>query len=153
MMRSLWLASIWHPDAIPASEGEYARDVKRWVLPTIDLLLILGSFFGMSGGMPTVLIVYNECVSRTAAALVLAFAVGCLVGVAFPRLWALEFAAKCGLVFILLTYALLATGLSASGDQGRWFISGAVAAAAVAPVWRIIWLGRERRRRIASKEE
>ena len=151
VLRRLAQATIWHAGAIPDTEGEYARDLKRWALPTVDLLLILGSIFGISGGMPSVLIVYNELVSRTTAWVVLIFALGCLIGVSFPRLWVLEFASKCGLVFVLITYALLLVGLAASGNEARWFIAGVTSACAVVPSWRIIWLGREHRRRVLAR--
>lgn len=144
-------ASIWHPDAIPASEGELARDVKRWVLPPLDALLILGSWRGVSGGMPSLAIVYNETISTAAAVGVLAFSIGCLIGVSFPRFWVLEMIAKCGLVFVLITYALLLFGLAITGDDGRGFIAGVAAGCAVLPFWRIVWLGREHRRRVRAR--
>lgn len=146
-MRALWEASIWHPDAIPPSEGELARDVKRWVLPTLDALLILGSVLGLHGGMPTFAIVYNAAVSQAASVAVLLFAVGCLVGIAFPRLWVLELASKCGLTFVLLTYAVLLLALATGEYPARGFVAGVTAAVTVLPVWRIVWLGREYRRR------
>lgn len=142
-------ASIWHPDAIPASEGELARDVKRWVLPPLDAALIIGSILGLNGGMPSLAIVYNDAVSSAAAVAVLVFAVGCLIGVSFPRLWVLEMASKCGLVFVLVTYATLLLGLAAGGHESRGFVAGVTAAVSIVPLWRIVWLGREYRRRKA----
>lgn len=150
VLRRLARATIWHPGAIPASEGELARDVKRWVLPVIDALLILGSALGLAGGMPSIAIVYNPSVSGATAVFVLLFAVGCLLGIAFPKLWVLEFIAKCGLAFVLLTYAALLFGLAFTGNEARGFVAGVTAAAAVVPVWRIVWLGRDHRRRVLS---
>lgn len=150
MLRRIGRATIWHPDAIPASEGELARDVKRWVLPMIDAFLIIGSALGLSGGMPSIAIVYNPAVSSTAAVFVLLFAVGCLIGISFPRLWIVEMMSKCGLAFVLLTYAGLLFGLAITESESRGFVAGVTAACAVVPVWRIIWLGREHRRRILA---
>ncbi|MDN3309546.1 hypothetical protein QWJ90_01240 [Microbacterium oryzae] len=150
-LKRLGRATIWHKDAIPASEGELARDVKRWVLPPIDALLILGSAVGLTGGLPSVAIVYNEAVSYAAAVAVLVFAAACLVGVSFPKLWVLEFASKCGLVAVLITYAALLFGLALEGSQSRGFVSGVTAACAVVPMWRIVWLLRERRRRVRAR--
>ena len=151
MIRRLWAATIWHPAAIPASEGEIARDVKRWVLPLIDAALILGSILGLNGGMPTFAIVYNETVSQVASVAVLAAGVGCLIGVAFPRLWLLEFISKCALSFILLLYAALLLALATSEYPARGFIAGVCAGITVPLVERIIWLGREYRRRKTRK--
>lgn len=148
MIQALWRATIWHPDAIPDSEGEIAREVKRWVLPIVDGFLIIGSFLGIHGGMPTFAIVYNEAVSQTASVAVLAFSIACLVGVAFPRLWLVEFVGKCGLSFVLLLYALLLLALAASESPARGFVAGVCAGVAVLPVARILWLGREHRRRV-----
>jgi len=150
--RRLWRATIWHPDAIPASEGELARDVKRWVLPPFDMLIIFGSYLGLHGGMPNLAIVYNDAVSHAASIAVLVFAVACLIGVSFPHLWALELSAKVGLVTVLITYTILLFALAAWEYPARGFISGAMAAVTVLPVWRIVWLGREERHRRARRE-
>lgn len=152
MLRHLWKVRIWphliwHPDAIPASEGELARDVKRWVLPTIDALLILGCILGLRGGMPTVTTVYNGVVAQVAIIALLVCAVACLLGVSVPRWWALEMVAKIGLAFVLLTYAIMLLVI-ASQAPTRGVIAGVTAAAAVVPIWRIVWLGREHRRRV-----
>ena len=147
MIRRLWAATIWGPGAIPASEGEVARDVKRWILPLIDAALIGGSILGLNGGMPTFAIVYDETVSRVASVAVLVAAVGCLIGIAFPRLWLLEFVSKCGLSFILLLYAALLLALATSEYPARGFIAGVCAAVTVPLVGRIVWIGREYRRR------
>lgn len=146
-MRRLFRASIWHPSAIPITEGELARDVKRWVLPTIDTLLILGSILAIHNGMPTFAVVYNAIVSHVSAIAVLVFSVGCLIGVSFPRLWALELIAKCGLAFVLITYSLLLIARVLVGDSTGGFVASGFAALAVVPIWRIVWLGREFRRR------
>ena len=147
----LWIArqTIWHPDAIPASEGDVARDVKRWVLPTIDVLLILGSILGLNGGLPAFAVVYDHTVATIASGSVLVFASACLVGVAFPRLWVLELSAKCGLAVVLLTYAFLLIGLAAVDVGTRGFVAGVSSALCVILIWRIVWLGREQRRRRA----
>lgn len=149
-----WLAhqTIWHPGAIPESEGEVARDMKRWVLPTIDLLLIVGSVLGLNGGLPTFAIVYNQVVATAASGAVLVLATLCLLGVAFPRLWLMELAAKCGLALVLVTYSILLLALAAAESGTRGFVAGVSAALCTVIVWRIVWLGRERRRREARRQ-
>lgn len=142
-------ASIWHRDAIPASEGEAAREVKRYVLPIIDALIIFGCLLGRDGGLPTFAIVYGPVVAVVASHAVLLFAIGCLVGVAFPRLWVLELSSKCGLAVVLLTYALLMFDLATGDYPARGFVSGVCAAICTVLGWRIIWLSRDYRRRRA----
>ncbi len=154
MLRRLWSQTIWYPTAIPVIEGQLARDVKRWVLPTVDAFLILGSLLGVHGGLPTFTLVYSESVSQVSSVVFLVVAVGCLVGVAFPRLWVLELVCKCGLVVLLATYALLLLLLAAAESPSRGFVAGIALALTVVPVWRIVWLGRESRvRRVLAAME
>lgn len=148
-MRALWRASIWAPDAIPASEGELARDVKRWVLPTIDTVLIIGSILALFGGVPTFEIVYNSQVAQLAAVIMLAASTLCLIGVSFPRLWLLEMCAKCLLSLFLVLYAILLVVLSLGESPARGVVGGISAGLAIVLLWRIVWLGREHRRRVA----
>lgn len=145
-------ASIWHPNAIPITEGELARDMKRWVLPSIDTILIVGSMLAVQHGMPTFAIIYNAVVSHFAAVSVLIFSVGCLIGVAFPSLWRLELAAKGGLAFVLMTYSFLLLARVLVGDSTGGFVAAVALALSAVPVWRIVWLGREYRRRKARGE-
>lgn len=151
-MRWLYERSIWHPDAIDEREGEVARDLKRWVLPTVDFFLIVGSYLGLNGGLPTFALVYNHAVASVLSAAVLLFAVGCLIGVSFPRLWVLELSAKCGLALVLLTYAFFLLVLAAGEYPTRGFVAGVTAALCAVIVGRIIWLCREERRRRAAAE-
>lgn len=150
-MRALFRATIWHPDAIPKSEGDYAADLKRWVIPIIDVLLIIGSALAVSGGLPTFAIVYNESVSHIAAVAILVFSCTCLLGISFPKLWALELVSKCGLVFLLLTYSVLLMGLAVGEYPTRGFVAGVATALCVLLGARVVWLAREFRRRRATR--
>ncbi|WP_425836925.1 hypothetical protein [Microbacterium sp. PA5] len=146
-VRALWRASIWHPDAIPADEGEIARDVKRYLLPVIDILMIIGAFRGIHGGMPTFALVFNDTASYVGALAVLVFAAGCLLGVSFPALWVLELVSKCGLGFILATYGVLLMVAAAGEYPARGIVAGTSSGLATVVVWRVFWLTREWRRR------
>ncbi len=151
LLRAIGRATIWHRDAIPEHEGEIAREVKRYLLPLLDVALILGAFFGVRGGMPTLAAVYSDTVSFTGAAAVLVFAVGCLIGVAFPSLWLLELVSKCGLGFVLATYGVLLMVAAAGDAPARGIVAGACIGVAGVVVWRIFWLSREYRRRRRSR--
>lgn len=152
LLHALWRACIWHPDAIPESEGEVARDVKRSLLPLIDLALIIGAIRGIHGGMPTFALVFNDTASYIAAVAVLVFAVGCLVGVSLPRLWLLEFISKCGLGIVLASYGLLLLVAAAGEYPARGIVGGACLGVAVVITWRVFWLAREWRRRRDAEE-
>ncbi|MFD5599911.1 hypothetical protein ACFWHR_07615 [Leucobacter sp. NPDC058333] len=145
----LWRASIWHPDAIPEGEGKVAADVKRTLLPFYDLVLIGAALLAIRGGMPTFVIVYNDAVSGSAAWSLLGAASLCLIGVAFPRLWRLEAAAKITLTTILLVYGVMLLGSSVT-EPARGFVGGLTIAVCLLPVSRILWLGDEYRKRKAT---
>lgn len=146
-LHRLWSATIWAPDAIPASEGELARDVKRWVLPTFDLVLIGAAVLALYGGLPSLALVTARPIATVAAWALLVVVATCLVGVAFPKLWLVEFVGKCALIFMLLTYGLIALILAVIYDPNRSFMAGLSIATSVLPICRVVWLGRERRRR------
>lgn len=142
----VWASTIWAPDAIPPQEGEYAATIKRGLLPLFDVIMIVSALLAIRGGLPTFVIVYDETVSQLASWALLTCACLCLVGVAFPRLWLLEALAKTGLLSLLIVYAVVLIGWSAV-DPPRGFVGGVVLAACLPPVFRIVWLGREYRRR------
>ncbi|MGW9019855.1 hypothetical protein ACWGOE_00040 [Leucobacter chromiiresistens] len=96
--------------------------------------------------MPSFVIVYNETVSDVAARALLIAATSCLIGVAFPRLWRIEAAAKIALTGILLAYAGMLLGTSV-GEPARGFVGGLSLVVCIPPTWRIKWLGDERRKR------
>lgn len=151
LLRTIGRATIWHRNAIPPHEGEIARDVKRWLLPALDIALIIGAFRGIHGGMPTFALVFNDTASYVGAVAVLAFAIGCLVGVSFPRLWLLELISKCGLGFILATYGVLLMVAAAGEYPARGIVAGACSGVAIVILWRVFWLAREWRRRRAAR--
>jgi hypothetical protein len=152
VIRRLWALTVWHPRAFPLLTSQLEQDLRRWVLPGIDIALIIGSAFGIHGGLPTLTVVYSQVVAEVASFAALVFSIGCLIGVSFPRLMALELAAKCGLAFVLILYALLLLGLAAGEYPGRGFIAGVCAALSVVLAWRIVWIGRDYRKRALMRE-
>ena len=149
-LRALWRASIWHPEAVPPYEGEIASDVKRGLLPVFDVVLIATAVLALRGGMPTFAIVYGDAVSDAASWALLVVAATCLVGVAFPRLWLVETIAKTALLLLLSGYGAVLILSAALADPARGFVGGVTLAASLIPVWRLVWLGRDYRRRKAT---
>lgn len=145
-LKQLLRPTIWDSDAIHPLEGQLACDVKRWMLPVFDAILIATSILAVRGGMPTFEIVYNSTVSQVAAWVFLVASITCLIGISIPKLWLLETAGKLVLLAVLLGYGFVLM-LSSFEDPDRGFVGGVTLAACLVPIWRIVWLGREWRRR------
>ncbi|MEV8134286.1 hypothetical protein [Microbacterium aurantiacum] len=145
--RRLWAASIWHPDAIPAIEGQSSRELKRYVLPTFDFIIVLMGIAGVVLGMPSFDIVYDADTAHLSGWLLLAGGVLALVGVSFPRLRALEGAGKILMLYVIGGYAAALWVLTFLGEGQRWIVALALTALLVLPMWNLARLGRERRNR------
>ena len=150
-MRALWRASIWNPAAIGPEEGQASRELKRFVLPIFDGLVIVMGWNAVQYGMPSFNLVYSPTVSVLAAWVLLAAGVLALVGISFPRLWAAEAAGKLAMVAVLGGYAGALWVLLAQGEWGRAFVAAGLTAIIVLPMWNLARLGRERQRRLTVR--
>lgn len=149
--RRIWALTIWHPDAIPAHEGELARDLKRYVLPLFDVVIVIMGLVAIDAGMPSFDILYNIHLSAAASHVLLAAGLFAAAGVVFPRLWLAEALGKIVIVTIVGGYAAALWALAAQGVGSRAFIASALTAIVILPGWNLIRLGRERARRHASR--
>jgi hypothetical protein len=152
-MRRILALSIWAADAIPADEWKY-RNLKRVMFPVIDFLFILGGFSAARYGIPAISEFFPDPVVDLFAYALSAVAFGCLLGVAFPRLWALEALAKSALLSLITGYVAALFLLTAVGEGNRGFVL-IIAAVALCPVvWRLTMLGGEwQDRRLAAKNQ
>lgn len=150
LIKRAWAHTVWAEGAIPDSEGQLAKDVRRILLPVFDVWLIVTALLAIRGGMPTFEIVYNTTVSTVVAWGLLVTAVLCLIGVCFPKLEAVEVISKLGLFMILFGYGLSLLLYSAE-DSARGFVGGAMVAVCFIPVGRILNIGRTYRRRRGKK--
>lgn len=148
-MRSLWRASIWHPDAIPPDEWKY-RNLKRVWLPAYDLLIIIGGIIGATASIPALDLVFPAHVVDVLGIVLTLVAIVCLVGVCFPRLWALEIIGKAILIGILASYAIAIVLLAGLGEGHREFIAFVVLSTLPLPLYRMSLLGEEIRERRAA---
>lgn len=142
----LFRASIWAPGAIPASEGQLARDLKRVILPLYDLGLIVCAVLALRGGLPSFAIVYPLSVSQFSSVALLLIAVLCLVGISFPHLWKLEAISKSALLAFQFSYAIVLFGLSVE-NPARGYVGGLAFVLMILPIWRLVILRRERKKR------
>jgi hypothetical protein len=150
-MRALWRASIWHPDAIPAIEGTASLELKRYVLPAFDLLMILMGVAGVTRGMPSFAQVYDAAVSVAAGWALLLGAVLALFRIVFPRFWIAEAVGKLIILVVIGGYAAALWVLTLQGVGERWVVAVAFTALLLLPGWTLSRLGRERRARLAEK--
>ena len=150
LMRRLAAASVWAQHGVPVEDRRY-RGLYRWVLPLTDVFFVWFGVAGWHNGIASV----QDATSPTwqtwwsAALAVAAFLA--LVGVAFPRLWALELIGKVPLVGLVSVYVVI---LIARGFEDSYVAAtgGLVCILILLPVWRIADLrttawGLKRRRR------
>lgn len=93
MLRRVWAASVWHPDAITPEEWKY-RNLKRVWLPLFDVIIITLGYVAALQGTPIMNRLFDHTVVDGIGIGLLVTGLVCLVGVAFPRLVGLEVAAK-----------------------------------------------------------
>lgn len=139
-------ASIWAPGAIPLDEDKYGS-LKRYLLPYIDVVLFFSGLSAVRYGAPSLSQFVPPGVTESFGVLFIGATVMAFVGVVFPRLWALEVAAKLSLLALSAGYAVALFLLTQAGSEIRGFITGYVAAVAGVLLWRLAFLGRERRER------
>jgi hypothetical protein len=150
LVRAIYGASIWHPDAIPESEGTASAELKRYVLPAFDLLIVVMGVAGIARGMPSFTAVFDAGVSIVAGWALLAAGIAALVGISFPRLWMAEAVGKITMLIVIGGYASALWVLNFEGVGQRWIVAVAFTLLLVLPVWTLSRLGRERRARQAA---
>ena len=152
-MRNIFSMSIWAPNAIPSDEWKY-RNLKRVMFPVIDVIFILSGLSAAYYGVPAISEFYHRGVVDSFALAMSLSGFAALLGVAFPKLWALEIGAKSVLLGLMVVYFTSLFILTRIGEGNRGFVLG-IAAVAIAPViWRLSLLGNEwQQRRVAKKIE
>lgn len=151
ILRRVWAETIWHPDAISAWEGQAARDLKRVILPLLDVFLVCMGIYAVHRGMPSFAIVWDEHLSDIAGWGLLVSALLALAGISFPRLWIAEAIGKLFILAVLAGYAIALGALDLIGQGDRGLVAFAFGALALLPGWNLIRLGRERQARKAAK--
>lgn len=152
-LRGLWRETIWHPSAIPATEGSTSREMKRFVLPAFDILVIIMGFNAVTSGMPSFNIVYDGDVASFAAWTLLCSGIVALVGVSFPRLWALEAAGKLAMLAVFGGYAAALWVAFFQGSGARAFVAAGLTGLIALPLWNLARLGRERTVRLLRRDQ
>lgn len=144
--------SIWSKGAIPAEEGWASREMKRYVLPAFDLVLILMAAMALHGGMPSFDLSYDPIISTGSAWILLIAASLAFAGISFPKLWVAEAIGKIGILGVIGGYAGALWARVFQGDLDRGFIAAGLLGLLFLPLWNLARLGRERRAREAKAE-
>lgn len=138
--------TIWSKTAIPVDEWKY-RNLKRVLLPTVDIFFAIGGFLGASHGIPAVDQVYGPTVSMIGGYAFTVVALVCFIGVAFPRLWLLEVYGKCALLGMIVGYmGVLVAGAFITHTSSAYVLSLAGVCLAFV-IWRLSILVDEARAR------
>lgn len=145
-LRRIGRNSIWAKGAIPVEEWKY-RNFKRVVLPVYDFLVVLAGITAIVWGMPSFQEIFPGEVVDALGWLLVFVAVICLLGVSFPRLWAIEILGKALLLGIIVAYIIALFGLAVQGVGTREFVMAVVSMTLPIPVYRIGMLGTEIRDR------
>lgn len=143
-MRGLWRASIWSKGAIAPSEWKY-RNLKRVWLPLFDVIAVAAAYFAYTQGSRLLYRIFGPELVDAFAALYGVVAIVCLLGVAFPRLWAVEVAGKSVLVGMIVAYigAILLYSETPPGEPPSYFIVTMLAGLLPLPLFRLGLLGEE----------
>lgn len=139
-------ASIWHPLAIGPLEQKY-RSLKRVWLPLYDVVAMLAGITAVMYGSRLLDRLYGDFTDVIGGFFTLVAFV-CLLGVAFPRLWAVEIVGKSILIGMVIAYAT-AIVLSPSPEQlaakeaPSWFITVMLLLPLPLPLFRLELLATE----------
>lgn len=151
MLRRLWCASIWHPDAIPPDEWKY-RALKRVWLPFFDVLAFGAGLWAFMFGSPLLHRMFSEPVIDALGALLALAALVCLAGVAFPAMWRAEIGGKIVMLALLGGYAGAVLLFRTDPDPATGFVAFVIALCFPLPLFRLGLLGEEIKERRQGDE-
>lgn len=101
-MESLLRGTVWEKGALNGEPKKYRPLVRVW-LPLYDAIAIAAGVFAITVGSSLLDRIYGDF-TDTIGAVYSFIAFLCFIGVAHPRLWPLEVAAKCMLLGMLFAY-------------------------------------------------
>ncbi|MDY0830725.1 hypothetical protein SK224_16440 [Microbacterium sp. BG28] len=144
MMRALWRASIWHPDAIPPIEEKYASPLKRVLFPVYDLVVIWLAWAGLGAGFRALALTFPSPGPSVLYGALMAAGLVCFIGAAFPRLWVAEIVGKLAILALLgiLMAAMYVAAAEIPGHTGA-NVAPMIAGMMLPPLLRLWILGVE----------
>lgn len=148
----LYRASIWHPSAVPIFEGATALELKRYVLPGFNVILIVMGIAAVTNGLVSFDIVYNELIAQVFGVLLLAGAVAASFGLAFPRYSNVERLGKTVVTIVTGTYSAALWTLAFQDGSSRAVVACGMTVVFLFALWNVHRIGRERRTREAMEQ-
>lgn len=152
ILRRVWRASIWHPDAIPPDEWKY-RNLKRVWLPAYDFVAIGAGVWAVLFGSPLLHSLFDKPVIDLMGLTLALVATVCLLGAAFPRLWRVQLGGKIVLLALLGLYAFIVAVFRTNPDPAAGFVVFVLVLALPLPAFGLELLGEEIKERNDGDEE
>lgn len=148
-VRVLYRVSVWHPDSVDPEEFKY-RHLKRVWLPLFDAVSIAIGVLGVAHGSRLLNELYQPALVDTVGTVYIIASGLALLGVAFPRLFAIEILGKLVMLTTLGTYSALVWTSYFSGAATAGFVAAILMLSLVLPLFRLQMLGEEiKERRVA----
>lgn len=136
MFHRLVAASVWGRKGVSAQDWRF-RGLVRWVLPLTDVFFAWFGFAGWWYGIATVTEAASSTWQENWSGALFIFAVIALIGVLFPRLWAMELFAKGPLVGLVSVYIVIFIVNGLTGKPLVLATAGVICILVLVPVWRI----------------
>jgi hypothetical protein len=139
LLRRLYAASVWAPEGIPAGAWRF-RGQFRFVFPYVDLMFLWFGIAGWQHGIRSVETATSNAWQTNWSLAIAVFAAVCLLGISFPKLWAVELLGKLFLIGLVCAY--LALQLSLSWEDPKLQATAGLFTTLIAfPAWRVGDLG------------
>ena len=139
-MKRLWHQTVWAPEGVSAADWRF-RGIFRFVLPTTDLFFLFFGIVGWNNGVGSVQNAAGEAWQTWWSLGIAISAAIALIGVVFPRLWAIEAFGKIVLIGLVSYYVLLYVSRRIA-DPNIAALAGLICILILLPIWRIADLGR-----------
>jgi hypothetical protein len=139
IIRRLLNATVWARAGVPASAWRF-RGIFRFVLPVTDLLFLWFGIVGWRNGIASVSLAAGNVWQLYWSAAIALTAFASLVGVSFPRLWAVELGARIPLVGLVAGYIALSLGRGLT-DPNVTALAGLEVILILLVIWRVGDLG------------
>lgn len=151
LLKRIARASVWAKDGIKPEHWRF-RGIFRVVLPLTNVLFLWFGCVGMTRSVGSVAEAAGGTWQTFWSAGIALSALACLVGVVFPKLWALEALAKAVLIGHVSVY--LALYLQRGSDEPTvTATAGLMVILILLPVWRLGDLGLEWSERKAARKK
>lgn len=135
MLKRIAKASVWAKGALPEVERRY-WGLYKWCFPIVDLLFVFFGVVGWANGVASVQEAASASWQTSWSAAIAVTALAAFVGVAFPKLWALELVAKLLLISLVSMYVALYL-LRGTLDPNVTAMAGLICSLIVFPTWRL----------------